>query len=129
MTIVKAPAKGKLLIYGATGYTGTIICTKAARLGLKVVIAGSIEEKLSALSQQLNILFHVFSVKDKPGWEKSVFGKMCFLTIALSQWTASVLSKAIWLRILLYKSKGIPTDEDFFKRRCLQTIRPYKGFK
>lgn len=70
MTTLNQPEKGKLLIYGATGYTGTMICREAARRGLDFEIAGRSEEKLSELSRQLNVVYHVFSVDDKPGWEK-----------------------------------------------------------
>lgn len=82
MTTIKEPATSKLLIYGATGYTGTMICHEAARRGLDFEIAGRNEEKLSVLSQQLNVPFHVFSVEDESGWEKSLLGKKCLLNIA-----------------------------------------------
>jgi short subunit dehydrogenase-like uncharacterized protein len=82
MTTTQERAKGKLLIYGATGYTGTMICQEAARRGLDFEIAGRNEEKLSALSQQLNVPFHVFSVQDKLGWEKGLLGKTCLLNVA-----------------------------------------------
>ncbi|MBE9463820.1 saccharopine dehydrogenase NADP-binding domain-containing protein [Dyadobacter sp. UP-52] len=72
----------KLLIYGATGYTGLMICHEAARRGLDFEIAGRNEEKLSALSQQLNVPYHVFSVADKSGWEKSLLEKTCLLNTA-----------------------------------------------
>jgi short subunit dehydrogenase-like uncharacterized protein len=82
MTTIQEPATGKLLIYGATGYTGTMICHEAARRGLDFEIAGRNEEKLSALSTELNVPYHVFSVEDKSGWEKSLSGKTCLLNIA-----------------------------------------------
>ncbi|WP_348085382.1 saccharopine dehydrogenase NADP-binding domain-containing protein [Dyadobacter sp.] len=80
--MIQEPVKGKLLIYGATGYTGTMISHEAARRGLNFEIAGRNEEKLSALSQQLNVPYHVFSVQDKPGWEKSLLDKTCLLNVA-----------------------------------------------
>jgi short subunit dehydrogenase-like uncharacterized protein len=36
----KETTPGKLLIYGATGYTGTMICHEAARRGIDFEIAG-----------------------------------------------------------------------------------------
>ena len=82
MELSNEVAGTKLLIYGATGYTGIMICHEAARRGLKFEIAGRNKEKLSALSQQLNVAYYVFSVEDVSGWEKSLLGKTCLLNIA-----------------------------------------------
>lgn len=82
MELSNEVAVTKLLIYGATGFTGIMICHEAARRGLNFEIAGRNKEKLSALSQQLNVAYHVFSVEDISGWEKSLLGKTCLLNIA-----------------------------------------------
>lgn len=82
MTATKNEVPGKLLIYGATGHTGTLICHEAARRGLDFEIAGRSEEKLASLARQLNVAYHVFPVNDKTGWEKSLQGKICLLNIA-----------------------------------------------
>lgn len=82
MTTIQESAKGKLLIYGATGYTGTMICHEAVRRGLDFEIAGRNKQKLLKLAQQLNVSYHVFSVEDKSGWEKCLLGKVCVLNIA-----------------------------------------------
>lgn len=73
---------GKLLIYGATGYTGTMICHEAARRGIQFEIAGRNEAKLHALATILKVPYHVFSVNDITGWQKSLEGKTCLLNIA-----------------------------------------------
>lgn len=74
--------EGKLLIYGATGYTGTLIVHEAARRGLDFEIAGRSEDKLAALAAELNIPYHVFPVDDIEGWKKSLEGKTALLNIA-----------------------------------------------
>ncbi|WP_221393507.1 trans-acting enoyl reductase family protein [Dyadobacter sp. NIV53] len=82
MTTIKKTAEGKLLIYGATGYTGTLICHEAARRGLDFEIAGRNQHKLSELAQQLRVPYHVFDVNDRASWEKSLRGKTCLLNSA-----------------------------------------------
>lgn len=74
--------QGKLLIYGATGFTGTLIVHEAARRGLDFEIAGRSEEKLAALAAEVNVPYHVFPVGDMEGWEKSLEGKTALLNIA-----------------------------------------------
>lgn len=73
---------GKLLIYGATGHTGTLICYEAARRGISFEIAGRNEGKLATLSAQLNTPYHVFQVSDETGWEKALKDKTALLNIA-----------------------------------------------
>jgi short subunit dehydrogenase-like uncharacterized protein len=74
--------QGKLLIYGATGFTGALIVHEAARRGLNFEIAGRSEEKLAAMAAELNVPYHVFSVGDIDGWKKSLEGKAALLNIA-----------------------------------------------
>ena len=73
---------GKLLIYGATGYTGTMICHEALRRGLDFEIAGRNADKLSVLAAQLGVPFHVFEVGDEAGWNDALNGKNALLNIA-----------------------------------------------
>jgi short subunit dehydrogenase-like uncharacterized protein len=82
MKDLKSTPAGKLLIYGATGFTGTLIVHEAARRGLDFEIAGRSEEKLAALATELNIPYHVFSVDDIDGWKKALNGKTALLNIA-----------------------------------------------
>jgi short subunit dehydrogenase-like uncharacterized protein len=74
--------KGKLLIYGATGYTGTLIAHEAVRRGLDFEIAGRNKDKLAALAAELNVPFHVFSVDNIERWENSLKDKTALLNIA-----------------------------------------------
>jgi short subunit dehydrogenase-like uncharacterized protein len=73
---------GKLLIYGATGYTGTMICHEAARRGIDFEIAGRNADKLSMLAAQLEVPFHAFEVNDLAGWNESLDGKSALLNSA-----------------------------------------------
>jgi len=75
----KETIPGKLLIYGATGYTGTMICHEAARRGIDFEIAGRNAEKLSILSAQLQVPFHAFEVDDISGWQQSLYGRLLYL--------------------------------------------------
>lgn len=81
MTTIKEKA-GKLLIYGATGHTGTLISHEAARRGLNFEIAGRNKNKLAALAAELNVPYHVFQVNDNAGWETALTGKTVLLNIA-----------------------------------------------
>jgi short subunit dehydrogenase-like uncharacterized protein len=82
MTTLNKAEKGKLLIYGATGYTGTLIAHEAARKGLDFEIAGRSENKLATLAAELGVPYHVFSVDNLQGWENSLKGKTALLNIA-----------------------------------------------
>ena len=82
MKDLKSTLQGKLLIYGATGFTGTLIVQEAARRGLAFDIAGRSEEKLSALAGEFNVPYHVFPVGDSDGWKKGMEGKTALLNIA-----------------------------------------------
>jgi short subunit dehydrogenase-like uncharacterized protein len=82
MNKLKDSPQGKLLIYGATGYTGTLIVHEAARRGLDFEIAGRSEDKLKALAAELHVPYHVFAVGDIDGWKRSLDGKAVLLNIA-----------------------------------------------
>jgi short subunit dehydrogenase-like uncharacterized protein len=82
MTTLDNTPKGKLLIYGATGYTGTLIAHEAARRGFDFEIAGRSKDKLAALAAELNVPYYVFSVDDLRGWEIGLKGKTALLNIA-----------------------------------------------
>lgn len=61
--------KNKLLIYGAAGYTGTMISERAKALNLDFEIAGRELKKIKALAEKLNVPYRVFSVDDKTAWK------------------------------------------------------------
>lgn len=51
----------KLMIYGATGYTGRMAAEHAKAQGLDVVIAGRTHEKLESLALELDVPYRVFT--------------------------------------------------------------------
>jgi short subunit dehydrogenase-like uncharacterized protein len=54
----------QFLLYGANGYTGTLIARFAARYGLTPVLAGRNEKVISALATELQLPFKVFDLND-----------------------------------------------------------------
>lgn len=59
-------SKEKLLIYGANGYTGQLICEEAARKGLQPVLAGRRAETIAPIAQKYGWDYRVFNL-DNPG--------------------------------------------------------------
>ncbi|KAI1303831.1 hypothetical protein F5Y03DRAFT_385005 [Xylaria venustula] len=55
---------GKLMIYGATGYTGRIACQHANSLGLQFILGGRSSDKLSALAAQLAAPYLALNIND-----------------------------------------------------------------
>lgn len=56
---------GRILIYGATGYTGTLIAEQAARIGLKITIGGRDPKRVAALAERLDAPAVVFDATDR----------------------------------------------------------------
>ena len=54
----------RILIYGANGYTGTLIADEAVRRGLKPVLGGRNRDALEALAQRLHLTRRVFELAD-----------------------------------------------------------------
>jgi len=73
---------GKLLIYGAAGYTGRLISQRAKDLDLDFAIAGREAQQIPALAQELGVESYVFSVDDTAGWQRALAGKACLLNVA-----------------------------------------------
>ncbi|SDV07834.1 saccharopine dehydrogenase family protein [Pseudomonas mucidolens] len=57
----------KLLIYGAAGYTGSMVAEQAKAAGLNVEIAGRDAAKLQTLAERLDVPYRVFSLDGPPG--------------------------------------------------------------
>ncbi|MDQ2184626.1 saccharopine dehydrogenase NADP-binding domain-containing protein [Alcaligenaceae bacterium A4P071] len=53
-----------LLIYGATGYTGSMVARQAKQAGLSFSIAGRDPEKLAALATELGVPYRAFTLGD-----------------------------------------------------------------
>jgi len=61
--------KNKPLIYGASGYTGTLAVRMAAEAGLRPILSGRNEAKLKSLAAPLNLEYHAVSLDDARGLE------------------------------------------------------------
>src|SRR4028119_201415 len=52
------------LLYGANGYTGTLIATEAIKRGLRPLLAGRNSNKLETLATTLGLEYRAFSLED-----------------------------------------------------------------
>jgi short subunit dehydrogenase-like uncharacterized protein len=57
--------KNKILLYGANGYTGTLIARYAKDFSLTPILAGRKEADIKLLAEQLQLPFLIFSLDDK----------------------------------------------------------------
>ncbi|MFH8467682.1 saccharopine dehydrogenase family protein [Streptomyces sp. NPDC017991] len=57
-------ATPRLLVYGATGYTGRLVAEHAKDSGLDVVVAGRNQERVTALGEELGVESRAFPVDD-----------------------------------------------------------------
>lgn len=53
-----------LMIYGATGYTGSLILNEALALGLRPVLGGRNQSRLAQLAERLGLVYQVASLGD-----------------------------------------------------------------
>lgn len=60
------------LIYGATGYTGTLVAEEAVKRGHKPILAGRSREKLAPLAERLNLDYAAFSLDDADAITKAI---------------------------------------------------------
>lgn len=63
-TFVMGQTRHKLLIYGATGYTGRLACEQAQKVGLDFTVAGRTAYGLDKLAKELQVPYHAFEVND-----------------------------------------------------------------
>jgi short subunit dehydrogenase-like uncharacterized protein len=77
-----AQFKPSWLLYGATGYTGSLIAETAKARGLEPVLAGRSVEKLKALSERLGLKYRVFSMEDRAATDKGMMGIKLVLNCA-----------------------------------------------
>ena len=64
----------KVLIYGATGYTGELITREAVRRGLEVVVAGRTAATVAALAAELGVEARVFDLADSEATGEGLLG-------------------------------------------------------
>ena len=71
-----------LLIYGASGYTGTLIARRAAAQGVGAVLAGRSAEAVAALAAELGQPHRVFALDDADGLARGLQGVTTVLNCA-----------------------------------------------
>lgn len=62
------------MIYGANGYTGSLIAAEAARRGMRPVLAGRNESEVSHLAQELGLDHRVFGLDETQGLHQAMDG-------------------------------------------------------
>ncbi len=72
----------RILIYGATGYTGKLVAAEAARRGLDAILAGRNAEKLKAVAAPLGLETRVVSLSDPVRLRGVLDDVACVLHIA-----------------------------------------------
>jgi short subunit dehydrogenase-like uncharacterized protein len=72
----------KLLIYGATGYTGRLAAEQAKAVGLEFEIAGRDPNKLAAASAELGVSHRIFSLDDRDSLNVHLAGCAVLLNCA-----------------------------------------------
>ncbi len=70
----------KLLIYGATGYTGRMASEHAESRGLPLIVAGRDAARLSQLASELGVPYRVFRVDD----EAAVYAALSDVSVVLN---------------------------------------------
>ena len=72
----------KVLVYGATGSTGKLICLRLKELNIDFVIAGRDKTKIAELSSQFNVSNFVFETSDFGAWQEALRGIVCLINAA-----------------------------------------------
>jgi short subunit dehydrogenase-like uncharacterized protein len=62
------------MIYGAYGYTGTLLAEEAARRGHRPLLAGRSSQKLRALGERLGLEWRTFSLDDPDDVDRGITG-------------------------------------------------------
>lgn len=73
---------GRLLIYGATGYTGRLVAERAVQIGLDVTVAGRDAGKVRDLAGLLGVESRVFDVDDADAVRDALQDVACVLNVA-----------------------------------------------
>lgn len=73
---------GKILIYGATGYTGKLTARTAKAQGLSPILAGRNEDKVKALALELGLEWRAFDLTETAKLEKALASVAVVLHIA-----------------------------------------------
>ena len=76
------PSGDRLLVYGATGYTGGLLAALAKERGLAPIVAGRSRAKLEALAARLGAEARVASVDDPAALAEMLRGVACVISSA-----------------------------------------------
>ena len=72
----------RLLVYGATGYTGGLLAALAKERGLAPIVAGRSAAKVEAIAQRLGVQARVASVDDGPALREMFRDVGCVISSA-----------------------------------------------
>jgi short subunit dehydrogenase-like uncharacterized protein len=72
----------KLMIYGATGYTGRMAAERASAAGTPLILAGRNEAALVSLAASLGVEYRVFPLEDSAVIDRSLHGVAVLLNCA-----------------------------------------------
>jgi len=72
----------RLVIYGATGYTGELIAREAVRRGLRPVLAGRNEATVAAFAHELGCEYRIASLEDPGALDRALQGATATLHCA-----------------------------------------------
>src|SRR5262245_64467220 len=71
------PSGDRLLVYGATGYTGGLLAALAKERGLAPIVAGRSRERVEALATRLGVEARVAAVDDPAALAEMLRGVAC----------------------------------------------------
>lgn len=74
--------EGRILVYGATGYTGKLTARTAKNLGLSPILAGRNETKVRAIASELGLDWRAFDLSDTASLEAALSEVAVVLHIA-----------------------------------------------
>ncbi len=73
---------GKLMIYGATGYTGRLAVERAVELGLDLVVAGRDPARVAAVGEEWGVEARAFGLDDPAAVRAGIEDVACVLLVA-----------------------------------------------
>ncbi|HLG22630.1 MAG TPA: NAD(P)H-binding protein, partial [Candidatus Manganitrophaceae bacterium] len=62
------------MIYGAYGYTGTLVAEESVRRGHRPVLAGRSADRLAALAKRLELEYRATSLQDEEALSRALAG-------------------------------------------------------
>lgn len=72
----------RILIYGANGYTGTLVAQRAVERGLRPVLAGRNADAVGAVARRLDLPHIAINLDDVAGLEAALHGRVAVIHCA-----------------------------------------------